>query len=189
MQWLLTIAAAAAVLFVLFIFLGIWAQHYVRVKPNEMLVVYGRQVQSPDGNVSGFRVVKGGGAFVFPVMEHAERVCLDVVNVAMPRLRFEDRRGKPAQANCTAQVKIRYDPDSLSAVMERFLGKSPEQIAGIVRPILEQKAGAALAHVELDEIEKNPGAQGSKVTAAVAPDMARTGIDVVSFTIEDVRTA
>ena len=69
----LVIAGVAAFLFVLFMLLGIWASRYTKVGPNQVLVISGRKhrVIDPDGNFHdvGFRVVKGGGVFVWPVFE------------------------------------------------------------------------------------------------------------------------
>ena len=62
------VAAVGAFLFVFFMFAIIWASRYVKVGPNQVLVISGRKhrMQDPDGTVRdvGFRIVKGGGVFV-----------------------------------------------------------------------------------------------------------------------------
>ena len=67
----LVIAGVAAFLFVFFMFIGIWASRYTKVGPNQVLVISGRKhrIIDPDGTARdvGFRIVKGGGVFVWPV--------------------------------------------------------------------------------------------------------------------------
>ena len=53
------ILAVIAVVFVTFVFMGIWASRYVKVGPNRVLVVSGRQRLLPDGTRVGFRIVRG----------------------------------------------------------------------------------------------------------------------------------
>jgi len=65
-------------LFVLvtFVFAVIWAIRYTKVGPNRVLIVSGRVYQLPDGTRRGFRIVKGGGTFVMPVIEKAQALSL-----------------------------------------------------------------------------------------------------------------
>ena len=65
------ILGVGAVMLVFFVFLGIWASRYTKVGPNQVLVISGRKhrITESDGTARdvGFRVVKGGGVFVWPV--------------------------------------------------------------------------------------------------------------------------
>ncbi len=71
--WLTVIGAVGAIFIVFFIFAGIWASRYTKVGPNQVLVISGRKRRflDPDGTARevGFRIVKGGGVFVWPVFE------------------------------------------------------------------------------------------------------------------------
>src|SRR3569833_4302548 len=63
------IGAVGVILFVVILFIAIWASRYTKVGPNEVLVISGRKRRrtDPDGTQRevGFRIVKGGGVFVF----------------------------------------------------------------------------------------------------------------------------
>src|ERR1035438_1219270 len=67
---------------VVVIFAAIWASRYIKVGPNEVLVVSGRKHRytDPDGTVQsrGFRIRKGGGTFVIPVIEKVDRLSLEL---------------------------------------------------------------------------------------------------------------
>jgi uncharacterized membrane protein YqiK len=63
------LVSLASLLFGMFVFGAVWASRYVKGAPNEVLVVSGRQRQLPDGTRLRFRIVAGGGTFVWPVFE------------------------------------------------------------------------------------------------------------------------
>src|SRR5215470_8912607 len=81
----MVILGVAMVMFVFFMFLGIWASRYRKGGPNQVLIVSGRLRQLPDGTRVGYRMVKGGGTFVFPIYETADVLTLDVMRVELAR--------------------------------------------------------------------------------------------------------
>jgi len=72
-QTVFIIVGIAANLFVFLVIATIWASRYTKVGPDEVLVISGRKylVKDPEGKLQtvGFRMVKGGGTFVWPVYE------------------------------------------------------------------------------------------------------------------------
>src|SRR5215471_15756218 len=79
------IGGVGAVLFVVFIFAAIYASRYNKVGPNEVLVISGvkRRITDPDGNRRevGFRIVKGGGVFVWPMFEKVDILSLELLTI------------------------------------------------------------------------------------------------------------
>jgi flotillin len=80
-----TIGGIAAFLFVFFMFVSIWASRYTKVGPNQVLVISGRRhrIVDPDGTTRevGFRIVKGGGVFVWPVYEKVDILSLELLTI------------------------------------------------------------------------------------------------------------
>src|ERR1051326_7676071 len=86
MSLAVTITVAAVSLLVFFFVIAIiWASRYTKVGPNQVLVISGRKrkIVDPDGNVRevGFRVVKGGGKFVWPVLEKVDILSLEILTI------------------------------------------------------------------------------------------------------------
>src|SRR5438105_15401994 len=84
-NWGTAAMAIAGLIIVVIIFMAIWASRYIKVGPNEVLIVSGRKHRyaDPDGTVAmrGFRVVKGGGTFVIPVIEKVDRLSLELLTI------------------------------------------------------------------------------------------------------------
>ncbi len=187
-QTMMIIAAAAMVL-VMVVFLAILASRYVKVGPNKVLIISGRKVQLPDGRQVGFRVVKGGGTFVFPFVEKAEALSLEMFSIDMPKSKVRTAKGESAEVGCVAQVKVKGEDVSIVAAAEHFLSRSESDIKGMVRPVLEKHLRTILGSLSIDEIEEHPGACANKVQAAASEDLGKMGLGVVSFTIQNVRAA
>jgi flotillin len=183
------ILAVAAMLFVVFIFAGIWASRFVKVAPNQVLIVSGRTIHLPDGRSVGYRIVKGGGTFVFPVIERVDVLSLEAFTVEMPESKAQAAGGHAVRADCIAQVKIGGDDASLVAATEHFLSKSPPEIANSVRPILEKHLSNALASTSLESASQNPAACAALVQTAAGGELGRMRLSILGFSIRNIRAA
>src|SRR5579862_4085455 len=183
--------AAAAIVFVFFIFLGIWASRYTKVGPNQVLIISGRKrrVVDPDGTTRevGFRIVKGGGRFVWPVYEKVDILSLEILTIDVQTPEVYTSKGVPVKVDGVAQVKIKGDDISISTASEQFLSKSTDEIKSVAMQTLEGHLRAILGTMTVEEIYQNRDAFASKVQEVAAGDMANMGLSIVSFTIRDIR--
>jgi flotillin len=182
-QYMLILALAGMVL-VTVIFAAIWASRYVRVGPNRVLIVSGRQHLLPDGTRRGFRIVRSGGTFVFPVIEKAEALSLEVLTIEMPKGRVRTAQGAPVEVDCLAQVKIKGDEASILAAAEHFLSKSEGEVKNIVRLVLEKHVRPVLGSMSVQEMDGDPGGCAARVEAAAAEDLGKMGLGVVSLSFQ-----
>lgn len=185
---LLPIIAAIIVVAVLILNVIIFLTRYVKVGPNQLLIVSGRRFQLPDGRVVGFRVVKGGGTFVFPIIERADVLSLEVLTIEMPRTRVCTAGGAGMEVNCLAQVKVNSDDASIGPATEFFLGKSQAEIKEVVRPVLERHLVEVVAGSSIESVMQNPASCATMVQTAACGDLARMGMSIISITLRNART-
>jgi flotillin len=185
------IGGVGAVLFVFFIFAGIWASRYTKVGPNQVLIISGRKrrMLDPDGTERevGFRIVKGGGRFVWPVFEKIDILSLELLTIDVQTPEVYTSKGVPVKVDGVAQIKVKGDDISIATASEQFLGKSTSEIQQIATQTLEGHLRAILGTMTVEEIYQNRDAFASKVQEVAAGDMANMGLGIVSFTIRDIR--
>jgi len=185
------IAGVVVVLFVFFMFIGIWASRYTKVGPNQVLVISGRKhrIIDPDGTARdiGFRIVKGGGVFVWPVYEKVDILSLELLTIDVQTFEVYISKGVPVKVDGVAQIKVKGDDISISTAAEQFLSKGTEDIKNIAMQTLEGHLRAILGTMTVEEIYQNRDAFASKVQEVAAGDMANMGLSIVSFTIRDIR--
>jgi flotillin len=176
---------------VVFFFLMVWASRYTKVGPNEVLIVSGRQhrVTGTDGRIAtrGFRVVKGGGTFIIPVVEKADVLSLELLTIDVQTPEVYTSKGVPVKVDGVAQIKVKGDDVSIATASEQFLSKGTEEIKSIAMQTLEGHLRAILGTMTVEEIYQNRDAFASKVQEVAAGDMANMGLTIVSFTIRDIR--
>src|SRR5215472_5765570 len=187
----LLIGAVAVIVFVIFLFLIIWASRYTKVGPNQVLVISGRKrrMLDPDGAVipRGFRIVKGGGTFVIPVLEKVDILSLELLTFDVQTPEVYTSKGVPVRVDGVAQIKVKGDDVSIGTAAEQFLSKNVDDIKNIAMQTLEGHLRAILGTMTVEEIYQNRDAFASKVQEVAAGDMANMGLGIVSFTIRDIR--
>src|SRR5881296_1074183 len=187
----LVIGGVAAFLFVFFMFIGIWASRYTKVGPNQVLVISGRKhrIIDPDGAARdiGFRIVKGGGVFVWPVYEKVDILSLELMTIDVQTPEVYTSKGVPVKVDGVAQIKVKGDDISIATAAEQFLSKNTDDIKNVATQTMEGHLRAILGTMTVEDIYQNRDAFASKVQEVAAGDMANMGLSIVSFTIRDIR--
>jgi flotillin len=189
--WIRALALGSVVVILLFIIGGVFANRYTKVGPNEVLIISGRKrkVMDPDGTLRqvGFRVVKGGGVLVWPVLEKVDILRLELMTIDVQTPEVYTSKGVPVKVDGVAQIKVKGDDISISTASEQFLSKGTDDIKNIAMQTLEGHLRAILGTMTVEEIYQNRDAFASKVQEVAAGDMANMGLGIVSFTIRDIR--
>jgi flotillin len=183
--------AVVGIVVVVFLFIAVWASRYTKVGPNQVLVVSGRQHRLTDASgkatMRGFRIVKGGGTFVVPVIEKADILSLELLTIDVQTPEVYTSKGVPLKVDGVAQIKVKGDDVSVATAAEQFLSKKTEDIKSIAMQTLEGHLRAILGTMTVEDIYQNRDAFAAKVQEVAAGDMANMGLTIVSFTIRDIR--
>ena len=86
-----------------------------------------------------------------------------------------------------AQIKVKSDPESILTAAEQFLTKSDEEREGLIRLVMEGHLRGIIGQLTVEEIVKQPEMVGDRMRATCADDMNKMGLEVISFTIKEVR--
>src|SRR5580700_3495737 len=183
----LAILAALVVAVVFFLLIILILSRYTKVGPNQVLIVSGRKHRLEDGSSVGFRIVKGGGTFVYPVLEKVDLLSLELLTIDVQTPEVYTSKGVPVKVDGVAQIKVKGDDVSIRTAAEQFLGKAQDEIRNIATQTLEGHLRAILGTMTVEEIYQNRDAFASKVQEVAAGDMANMGLSIVSFTIRDIR--
>jgi len=135
----------------------------------------------------GFRIVKGGGTFVLPVLEKVDVLSLELLTIDVQTPEVYTSKGVPVKVDGVAQIKIKGDDVSIATASEQVLSKSIDEIKSVATQTLEGHLRAILGTMTVEDIYQNRDAFASKVQEVAAGDMANMGLGIVSFTIRDIR--
>jgi len=184
-----TVVAGVIITFFLLIFAV--ARRYKKVGPNHVMVISGlkHKVRNQDGTVetTGFRIRKGGGAFIFPLVEKVDILSLEVMTLDFTTPEVYTKPGVPVIIDSVAQVKIRGDEQSIRTAAEQVLGKSVQEIKQIALQTVEGHLRAIIGTLSVEEIYRNRDQFSSSVQDVAVGDLANMGLQIVSFTLRDIR--
>jgi flotillin len=169
---------------VLIILLGLmWIVTLVRkVGPNEALIIYGL------GTHGQPRVIKGGGAVVLPLIQSAKSLSLELMSFDVaPQQDLYTRQGVAVNVEAVAQIKVKSDPDSIRVAAEQLLTKAAQEREGLIRLVMEGHLRGIVGQLTVEEIVKQPEMVADRMRATSADDMDKMGLEIVSFTIKEVK--
>ena len=159
--------------------MSIVASWFRKVGPNQALVVFGFR---------GTRVVKGHGTVVLPMLEHAHELSLELMSFDVaPQQDMYTRQGVAVTVEAVAQIKVKSDTESIQTASEQFLTKTPQQREGLIRLVMEGHLRGIIGQLTVEEIVKEPEMVADRMRSTCAEDMTKMGLEVVSFTIKDVK--
>jgi flotillin len=185
------IVAAVGIVVVFCVFVLVYASRYTKVGPNEVLVISGRRRQmfGPEGTPQtvGYRIVKGGGAFVWPVSEKAEFLSLELLTLDIKLPEVYTTTGVPVIVDGVAQIKVKGEDISIATAAEQFLSKTRGEVMQIAHQTLEGHLRAILGVMTVEDLYKNREAFAQRVQEHTATDLANMGLQIVSFTLRDIK--
>lgn len=182
----------AFVLFTLIVVLAIlfWAR-YKTVGADEAMIVTGSMLGKKnvmtDASGRKIKIIRGGGAFIIPIFQQAERLSLlsHKLTVTTPEVYTE--QGVPIIVDGVAIIKIGGSLEDVATAAEQFMGKSDELLNDEAREVLEGHLRAILGTLTVEEVYKNREKFAQEVQTVAARDLKKMGLQIVSFTIKDVR--
>src|SRR5437660_9054027 len=155
------------------------ARLYRKAGPHEALVVYGFR---------GTRVVKGHGTIIFPMIENCRGLSLELMSFDVaPQQDLYTRQGVAVTVEAVAQIKVKSDPESIQTASEQFLTKGPSEREGLIRLVMEGHLRGIIGQLAVEEIVKQPEMVAERMRSTCAEDMNKMGLEVISFTIKEVR--
>jgi flotillin len=176
---ILTIIGVVAIVLVVFIIIQTVGRLLRKVGPNQALIVYG---------AGGTKVITGGSHFVLPLYQRAQDFSLELMSFDVaPSQDLYTTQGVAVNVEAVTQIKVRSDDESVKTAAEQFLSKSQQEREGLIRLVMEGHLRGIVGQLTVEELVKDPENVGSKMLKTVTPDMEKMGLEVISFTIKDVR--
>jgi flotillin len=164
---------------VLLIIMTSIAKMFRKAGPNEAIIVYGFR---------GPRIIKGSGAVIFPMVESCKQLSLELMSFDVaPQQDLYTKQGVAVTVEAVAQIKVRSDRESILTAAEQFLTRAPAQREGLIRLVMEGHLRGIIGQLTVEQIVKEPEMVGERMRATCAEDMSKMGLEVISFTIKEVR--
>ena len=147
--------------------------------PNEAVI------RSGGGSIP--KVTVGGRVVVIPIFFKAQSISLEVMTLPVETAKVYTKEGVAVTVDGVAQVKVARAEEAIRTAAQQFIGKRESEIAQVALQTLEGAQRAILGTMTVEDIYQDRESFAESVSEVAGPHMANMGLEIVSFTIRDIR--
>ena len=161
--------------------------------PDEALIVYGhrsllgRKLKTEEGQIEGFRIVRGGGTFVWPAWEQWEFLSLRMMTLDIDLRHVYTVQGIPINVKAVAQVKVKGEPEHIRKAAEGFLGVPPEQVKSTIKETVAGHLRGIIGTLTVEELYRDQRRFQDSVREEAHIDLEGMGFEFKSFVFQEIQ--
>lgn len=158
-----------------------WVSRYRRCPSNKILVVYGRV-----GSGKSAKVVHGGGAFVWPIIQDYSYLELTPMTIDISLKSALSKQNIRVDVPSRFTVAISTDQTSMVNAAERMLGLKREDIEELAKDIIFGQLRATIATMDIEEINADRERFEKAVMDNIETELRKVGLSVINVNISDI---
>jgi flotillin len=166
---------------------------YKKAGPDEALIVFGRRklfgkkVRSEKGEIEGFRIIRGGGTFVWPAWEQYEVLSLRMMTLEIDMPHVYTVQGIPINVKAVAQVKVQGDIEHIRSAAEGFLGMPVDDIQATIKETVAGHLRGIVGTLTVEELYRDQRRFQEKVREEAHVDLEGMGFEFRSFVFRAIQ--
>ncbi|MCU0304278.1 MAG: SPFH domain-containing protein [Thermoanaerobaculales bacterium] len=166
---------------------------YKKAGPDEALIVFGRRklfgkkVRTDKGEIEGFRIIRGGGTFVWPAWEQYEILSLRMMTLEIDLRHVYTVQGIPINVKAVAQVKVQGDVQHIRSAAEGFLGMPVEHVQATIKETVAGHLRGIIGTLTVEELYRDQRRFQEKVRDEAHTDLEGMGFEFRSFVFQAIQ--
>jgi flotillin len=162
----------------------------VLCQPNELVILAGKQRKLDDGTRIGYRVLRGGRGFKWPMLESVARLSLNTIPIDLTLSRAMCSGMIPVSVEGRASVKLAgQEEHGMDAAVERFLGKGADAVTKAATQAIEGALRGVIATMTPEEANANRLNLAADAADAARLDLKQLGIVLDFLQIQEITDA
>ena len=153
--------------------------------PNEVLIFSGGRRSVGNKNV-GYRLVQGGRGIRVPLFERVDRMDLTNMIIDIRTAGAYAKGGIPLNVEGVANLKIASTEPIIGNAIERFLGKSRQEVIKVARETLEGNMRGVLATLTPEEVNQDRVKFAQELLTEADKDLKNLGLKLDTLKIQNV---
>ena len=178
MDFILEHLGVIGIIVAVIVVLAIIASGYVKAPPDKAYIISGIGKKA--------RVVIGKASVKIPFFERLDKLDLSLMSVdvktasAVPTADYIN-----IMVDAVVNVKVSLGEDGIELAQQNFLNREKAYIITVAREVLEGNMREIVGTMELRDMVSNRQQFADRVKENAAPDLAKMGLDVVSFNVQN----
>ena len=178
MGFLSTIAPFIPIVLLVIVIAAVLASGYVKSPPDVAYIISGFHKKP--------RVLIGKAGVKIPFFERLDKLSLGAIQIdvktksAVPTAEYINVR-----VDSTVSVQVGRSDEMIALAAQNFLNVDRETIASKINDLLEGNIREIVGQMKLTEMVSDRKSFSEKVQANVVPDLAKFGLELVSFNVQN----
>lgn len=178
MEILMTILPFVPVVIIAIALIALLASGYVKAPPDVAYIISGLHKKP--------RILVGKAGVKIPFLERMDKLALGAIQIdvktgsAVPTAEYINVR-----VDSTVSVRVGQSEEMIALAAQNFLNVSRDQIAQKINDLLEGNIREIVGQMKLTEMVGDRKAFSEKVQENAVPDLARFGLELVSFNVQN----
>ena len=163
--------------------------HYVKCKPNEILIKYGKTGKGGKDSIRSAKIVHGKGTFVWPIVQGYATMSLQPIQMNL------DFKGALSAENIRVDVPtnltvaIDTDDAMMQTAAERLLGMEPRDIEKLVSEVIYGQMRIVIARLTISEMNTDREKFQQMITENVTNELKKYGLKLMNINIINIQDA
>lgn len=178
MEILMTILPFVPAVIIAIALIALLASGYVKAPPDVAYIISGLHKKP--------RILVGKAGIKIPFLERLDKLALGAIQIdvktgsAVPTAEYINVR-----VDSTVSVRVGQSEEMIALAAQNFLNVSRDQIAQKINDLLEGNIREIVGQMKLTEMVGDRKAFSEKVQENAVPDLARFGLELVSFNVQN----
>lgn len=178
MEILMTILPFVPAVIIAIALIALLASGYVKAPPDVAYIISGLHKKP--------RILVGKAGIKIPFLERLDKLALGAIQIdvktgsAVPTAEYINVR-----VDSTVSVRVGQSEEMITLAAQNFLNVSRDQIAQKINDLLEGNIREIVGQMKLTEMVGDRKAFSEKVQENAVPDLARFGLELVSFNVQN----
>lgn len=158
--------------------IALLASGYVKAPPDVAYIISGLHKKP--------RILVGKAGIKIPFLERLDKLALGAIQIdvktgsTVPTAEYIN-----VQVDSTVSVRVGQSEEMIALAVQNFLNVSRDQIAQKINDLLEGNIREIVGQMKLTEMVGDRKAFSEKVQENAVPDLARFGLELVSFNVQN----
>ena len=175
-----------AIILVLVAVVIFFSQRYKRCPPDQVMVIYGRTAKMADGKAKPSKVVHGGAALVWPLIQDYAYISLKPMAINIDLKGALSLQNIRINVPSTFTIGVSKEPSIMANAAERLLGFKIPEIEKLAEEIILGQLRLTVASLTIEQINQDRDAFLSLITQNVDQELRKFGLTQLNVNIVDI---
>ena len=175
-----------AVVLILVAAVMFFAQRYKRCPPDQIMVIYGRTERTADGRPKPSKILHGGAALVWPLIQDYAYISLKPMTININLEKALSLQNIRINVPSTFTIGVSTEPAIMANAAERLLAFKADDIEEMAKEIIFGQLRLTVATLTIEQINQDRDSFLELIQKNVGQEMRKVGLYLINVNIADI---